>query len=303
MVGTPAYMSPEQMSQGKDADVRSDIYSLGMTFFTVLVGAPAYKGDTTISIMQQRMTHDIPYKKLTQAGVPEGLVTIIRYMTVKDRPFRYQTPEDLLQDLVAVERGETPVHAKKLPATRTATQRITQKFTSMPPPPPPPPEPSRKRQWAFAIALGILALAVVAMSLMQYLRSDVADASTGSIVNNGKKPLSEDEAAFRKAADYEAAHPDRIEDALREYQAARAKVKAAAWASKLDEKITACRERLRQAMNESENRLREIISKHLDEKRVLEAQKAVDDAAASFACDEWKQVCRALSALILSRSQ
>jgi hypothetical protein len=113
------------------------------------------------------MTHDIPYKKLSLAGVPESLVTVIRHLTVKDRGHRYQQPTDLLEDLTLVERGETPVNAVKLPATRTATQRITQRVAAQEAFPTSIPEAAAPRKLPlaavllFSAALGLILLGIV----------------------------------------------------------------------------------------------------------------------------------------------
>ncbi|MCB1633544.1 MAG: serine/threonine protein kinase [Xanthomonadales bacterium] len=59
IVGTPIYMSPEQVSGG-DVDGRSDLYSLGIMFFELLTGAPPYQGDTPIAVCMQHLTAPIP---------------------------------------------------------------------------------------------------------------------------------------------------------------------------------------------------------------------------------------------------
>jgi hypothetical protein len=59
IVGTPIYMSPEQVSGG-EVDGRSDLYALGIMFFELLTGQPPYKGDTPIAVCMQHLTAPLP---------------------------------------------------------------------------------------------------------------------------------------------------------------------------------------------------------------------------------------------------
>jgi serine/threonine-protein kinase len=280
MVGTPAYMSPEQMTAGKDADIRADLYSLGMTFFTALTGSAAYQGDSTVEVMQQRITHEIPYKKLALAGVPENLTTIMRHLTVKDRGFRYQSPSELMEDLLLVERGEPPLHARKLPTSRTATVRITQRFIPLPPPP----AARRSRRIVLAGALaGVLAFGLIVLAVHNF-RPDPA------------------EAAYRSALEFEKKNPDRVEDVLDALLRARPKVAGSPKAAGLEERIGATRARLKREMDHEEGRVRESVLRHLEARQIPEARRAVDQAATAFRCPEWKQVCDSLQALVVARS-
>jgi hypothetical protein len=294
------------MSQGKDADVRSDLYSLGMTFFTVLTGTAAYQGDTTISIMQQRMTHDIPYKKLGQSGVPEGMTTVIRYMTVKDRAFRYQRPEDLLEDLKLVERNEAPIHAKKLPQSRTTTQRITGKFPSMPPPLPSPVAAPRVRPQVLvgSIVAGLLLL-LFSMWVIQEINktAQAHEAANTPIVKKPAPTVSEDEKLYREAVSFEHGNPDKIEELLSKLEQLKAKHPKGSMIAKVDEKILATREKLAKAIEQKRDKLRESVQKHIDERKHDEARKLVESASADFTCDEWKDICNSLKALIDSKTQ
>ncbi len=84
IVGTPIYMSPEQVSGG-EVDGRSDLYSLGIMFYELLTGRPPYQGDTPIAVCMQHLTALIP--KLPQKL--SDLDPILERMLAKKREERY----------------------------------------------------------------------------------------------------------------------------------------------------------------------------------------------------------------------
>lgn len=107
-VGTVDYMSPEQARDSKAADVRSDIYSLGCTWYHLLTGEPPFPGGGMANKLRDHATKPLPDPRLKNPGVSEGVVAILRQMTAKDAKQRYQTPAELLKDLdnAEISRGE-----------------------------------------------------------------------------------------------------------------------------------------------------------------------------------------------------
>jgi serine/threonine protein kinase/FKBP-type peptidyl-prolyl cis-trans isomerase len=112
-IGTPVYMSPEQVNSDKTLDHRSDIYSLGVTLYSLLKGEPPY--DTTTHSSFQI------YTKIVHEPIPElvkypEIDRVIRIATDKDRTKRYQTCREFRQALIAaVEPVKTsaPVDSEK----------------------------------------------------------------------------------------------------------------------------------------------------------------------------------------------
>jgi hypothetical protein len=84
IVGTPIYMSPEQVSGG-EVDGRSDLYSLGIMFYELLTGRPPYQGDTPIAVCMQHLTAPIPKLPPKLAD----LDPILERMLAKKREERY----------------------------------------------------------------------------------------------------------------------------------------------------------------------------------------------------------------------
>lgn len=105
--GSPYYMSPEQ-TVGQRIDARSDIYSLGCTLFEALTGAPPLRGRSAVDTMMMHQTTAPPSLKTASGGkeFPESLETIMATLLAKEPMNRYQSMEQVAQDLSAVLAGE-----------------------------------------------------------------------------------------------------------------------------------------------------------------------------------------------------
>jgi serine/threonine protein kinase len=97
-VGTPMYMSPEQVN-GEKIDKLTDIYSLGVTLFYMAVGKPPYENSNAIKMGVQILTEDFPTPKEFYPGVSNKIETIIKKATQKDKTDRYQSCEEFIRDL------------------------------------------------------------------------------------------------------------------------------------------------------------------------------------------------------------
>jgi len=104
IIGTPEYMSPEQVD-GKPVDARADIYSLGIVLFEMLIGRVPFEGETAFSIAHKHKDEAPPDPRKFNHQISGELGRLILRCLEKDREKRYQTTEEFLADLGAVEEA------------------------------------------------------------------------------------------------------------------------------------------------------------------------------------------------------
>jgi serine/threonine protein kinase len=101
LVGTPAFMSPEQANASKDLDIRSDIYALGATLFALVTGRQPFEGNGPIAIAAKVLTTPLPDPRLFAPHLSAATTTVIQCAMAKDPSARYSTPNALRDALVA----------------------------------------------------------------------------------------------------------------------------------------------------------------------------------------------------------
>ncbi len=106
IVGTPAYMSPEQ-AQGEGIDGRSDIYGLGVILFELLTGQQPYHGDTPMSVVVKHITDPVPHILDVKPDLPPDVELIIDRAMAKDREERFQDVKSLADALSSVASGKS----------------------------------------------------------------------------------------------------------------------------------------------------------------------------------------------------
>jgi serine/threonine protein kinase len=92
LMGTPDYVAPEQALNPDEADIRSDIYSLGCTFFHLLTGQPPYPGASLSRKLLQHQQAPVPLAHQLRPDVPPELTEVIRKMMAKQPGDRFRTP-------------------------------------------------------------------------------------------------------------------------------------------------------------------------------------------------------------------
>jgi Serine/threonine protein kinase len=125
IIGTPVYISPEQ-SIGKTIDARTDYYSLGVTLFEVFAGAPPLLGETAMETM---ILHQEMYPPLIRdinsepiEAVPDTLEEIIARCLAKKPQDRYQSGQELYDELLAVKNELFPLPNRTHPGRQVGRQ-------------------------------------------------------------------------------------------------------------------------------------------------------------------------------------
>jgi serine/threonine protein kinase len=108
-LGTPYYMSPEQINSARDVDFRTDIYSLGATLYHMVCGKVPYTG-TTFEVMTKQVREPLPSPKDHVPDLPDDLCDVIRKMMAKAPADRYASYADLIEEFGNLLEGK-PVTA------------------------------------------------------------------------------------------------------------------------------------------------------------------------------------------------
>src|SRR5215208_371721 len=127
IIGTPAYMAPEQ-AQGMEVDGRADIYALGIILFEMLTGKQPYEADTPMAVAIKHITDPVPHIRQTNPKLPEGIDGIIQKAMAKDKAQRFATAVDMTNALLEVARNEpTKFQTKVGPTIKASPKAVPQK--------------------------------------------------------------------------------------------------------------------------------------------------------------------------------
>ncbi|MCY3017500.1 MAG: SUMF1/EgtB/PvdO family nonheme iron enzyme [Planctomycetota bacterium] len=107
-LGTPHYISPEQAKGEKGIDGRTDIYSLGATFYHLVTGQTPFSGTTAGVIMAKHLTDELTNPQDINPDIPDGVAQVIARMMAKEPADRYASCKELLDDLGLVIDGKMP---------------------------------------------------------------------------------------------------------------------------------------------------------------------------------------------------
>jgi serine/threonine protein kinase len=117
IMGTPAYMAPEQILDASSADIRADLYSLGCTLYHLLTGQSPFAKDSARAALFSR--HYLPPRPITELrnDLPSELTAILNKMLAEDPAERYQTPIEVVNALTPfIKGGPAPLAASVKPA-------------------------------------------------------------------------------------------------------------------------------------------------------------------------------------------
>ncbi|EYF07432.1 serine/threonine-protein kinase [Chondromyces apiculatus] len=130
VVGTPAYMAPEQARGDATVDVRSDLYSLGATLFELIAGRPPHMGPTSIATLVRLATTPAPRLSELLLDVPAELDELIYALLLADREMRPASAREVMRRLEEIGRDPNlrslaPAHTTDPPGTVVGTRLVT----------------------------------------------------------------------------------------------------------------------------------------------------------------------------------
>jgi tetratricopeptide (TPR) repeat protein len=147
VMGTPRYMSPEQV-EGKEVDSRCDVYALGLVLYEMVTGATPFSGESTWQLMYQRVQVLPKDVKLVNPALPDYVARVIMHCLEKDPANRYQSAREILADLDA---GRAPTVT--LPPSTSRTVQINL--------------PVVEKRWLYAAGGGTILLAGLFFAIPQ----------------------------------------------------------------------------------------------------------------------------------------
>lgn len=223
ILGTPSYMSPEQVRGDPDLDCRTDIYSLGATLYHMVTGQRMFQGVPEREIMELHLTHQVPDPVELGAVVPATVCSLLERMMIKDRQRRYADWPAVMHDLRRVQRGLMPagkpppegastVKRKRVKIRRGASEGAASGGGS-----------SWLRWFGLALVVGLLAAAALLLPdrLAEWQRRSTAVATGGIAAGDPGTAFpsvstvrGEAAHAFAEAVAWARQNPDRFEEAM-----------------------------------------------------------------------------------------
>jgi tRNA A-37 threonylcarbamoyl transferase component Bud32 len=123
--GTPLYFSPEQAKGSRNLDVRSDIYSLGITLYHLINGSPPFRGESAYVIFQKHVHEPLPAFDREDPNRPDSVLEVLKKMTAKNRDERFPNSRILLEALEALREEARGIHG---PVSRVSRRGLLERL-------------------------------------------------------------------------------------------------------------------------------------------------------------------------------
>ncbi len=120
LVGTPAYMAPEQGSGQSNITARADLYSLGVVVYEMLTGEPPYTADTPMQVVIKHITEPVPNPRNVNQDLTPEMQNVIQRALAKRPDDRYETVTEFAEDFARAIRGEELL--TQIPLSRSSPQ-------------------------------------------------------------------------------------------------------------------------------------------------------------------------------------
>jgi ligand-binding sensor domain-containing protein/predicted Ser/Thr protein kinase len=204
IIGTPAYMSPEQ-GMGQPVDHRCDVYSLGVVLYELITGRVPFEAETPLAVLLKHINDPLPLPRQIRPDLPEAVERVILKAMAKVPNDRFQSAQEMI-DALAEAVTSRPAEVVSPPPSAEAAEGATVTWDVSEPPPPadtsPPPAPEaapparRRIRWLLPVG------AVVLVGLFLVIRLLIPSGPTG----DGPTPTVEDQAEATPAVGGEVQH-------------------------------------------------------------------------------------------------
>ena len=186
-LGTPSYMSPEQIA-GNKIDGRSDLFSLGIILYQLLTGEKPFVGNTISTLLYNIVNKDPNPPSQIDSTIPSPYDEVIAKALAKDPNKRYQTAKDFLEDLKRVYRAGGGVETPSIDTTMTIGREMREKFY-----------PNRKRYGLLPVFLVLLLVIVLGGGYWMHIRrakpAGVEGVSEGRVGKREARPIEKESAS------------------------------------------------------------------------------------------------------------
>lgn len=134
LLGTPHYISPEQARGAKELDGRTDIYSLGVVLYELLVGKVPFTGDSAFSIVHDHIYSPLPQPTRVNPDLPESVEEVLYRALGKQPDERYDTANDLINDLTqAIKQSDlTELDPHRAEVAEVSLAKIREEYDDQP---------------------------------------------------------------------------------------------------------------------------------------------------------------------------
>jgi len=178
IIGTPAYMSPEQVHGNRDLDGRTDIYSLGVVLYEMLCGSLPFDADTPMQLAMKHILDQVPSIRDRRRDLPAAVETVVNRALAKEPDTRYGTAGEMGEALLAAIRG----HSIPAPDWNEHERTVFDRPTPLRSTPAPTGVPTDDRKglptWAYIFIGGTGALVLVLLGLVAVFGGQVARSMT-----------------------------------------------------------------------------------------------------------------------------